>query len=239
MITGTALSYLEALNDHLTKEQRYDRLREYGELIAQLTSSRGEPVTYEGEYYKTKNLKLDPPMSDDVQPVFYIAGQSEGAMKTANAINAVHMQMLPAQLEDQLTAGATGIHFGIVTRSSEEDAWQAAKRLFPADASGQRMQTFSMKNTDSEWKQRMMMAAKMAESARPGYWVEPFRNFQADCPYFIGSHAQVGELIARLVRKGIRNIILDIPAAEEEFAAVDGACQEAGQILNSASSGAA
>ena len=37
MITGTALSYLDALHDKLDKEQRYDRLREYAEVIALLT----------------------------------------------------------------------------------------------------------------------------------------------------------------------------------------------------------
>jgi len=231
MITGTALSYLDALGDDLNKEQRYDRLREYSEVISQLTSSGGEPVSYDGEYYKTKNLKLEPAMPDDLQPVFYIAGQSEAALKTAKAIDAVHMQMLPAQLDAALTAGATGIHFGIVTRESEESAWQAAKEIFPPDAAGRRMQAFSMTNTDSVWKQRMMMATKMGENAEPGYWLEPFRNFQADCPYFIGSRSQVAGLIAAIVRKGIRHIILDIPRAEQEFAEIDAAFACAAESL--------
>jgi alkanesulfonate monooxygenase len=231
MITGTALSYLDALNDHLDKEQRYDRLREYSELISLLTASGGQPVTYEGEYYKTKNLKLEPAVPENLQPTFYIAGQSEGAVKTSQAIGAVHMQMLPARLDAELRPGATGIHFGIVTRNDEDAAWRAAKENFPPDAEGRRMQAFSMNNTDSVWKQRMMMATKMEEDAQPGYWLEPFRNFKADCPYFIGSRSQVAGLVSRLVRNGIRHIILDIPRAEQEFAEIDAAFAEAAQLL--------
>lgn len=221
MITGTALSYLEALDDHLDKAQRYDRLREYAELIARLTSSEGRPVSYEGQYYRTKNAKLEPAMPADLQPVFYIAGQSEPAMRVASAIGAVHMQMLPAKLDGDLTPGAQGIHFGIVTRSDPEAAWQAAREIFPPDEAGRRLQAFSMNNTDAVWKRRMMMAATMGEGAREGYWLEPFRNFKADCPYFVGSHAQVAALVARLARGGIRHIILDIPRAEREFAEID------------------
>lgn len=232
MITGTALSYLDALNDQLDKEQRYDRLREYAELVTQLTSSGGQPVTYEGEYYKTKAVKLEPAMAANLQPVFFIAGQSESALKTARAIGAVHMQMLPAQLEDGLAKGSLGIHLGIVTRASEDEAWQAAKAAFPPDAAGRRMQAFSMSNTDSVWKQRMMMASKMEEGSRAGYWLEPFRNFRADCPYFVGLHAQVGDLLARLVKGGIRHVILDVRHEEREFAEVAVACRVAAVALN-------
>ncbi len=236
MITGTALSYLDALNDQLDKEQRYDRLREYAELIMQLTSSGGQPVTYEGEYYKTNAVKLEPPMSADLQPVFFIAGQSESALETARALGAVHMQMMSPQLEDGLAEGSLGIHFGIVTRASEDAAWQAAKAAFPPDRAGQRKQAYSMSNTDSAWKQRMMMAAKMEDGARSGYWLEPFRNFKADCPYFVGSHAQVGDLLARLVWGGIRHIILDLPHDEREFAEVAIACRAAAVALESSDS---
>jgi alkanesulfonate monooxygenase len=233
MITGTALSYLDALNDRLDKEQRYDRLREYAQLITLLTTSVGQAVTYDGEYYKTKNVKLEPAVPAKLQPIFYIAGQSEAAAKTARAIGAVHMQMLPAQLDAGLAAGAEGVHLGIVSRQNEEEAWRAATELYPHDAAGRRIQAFAMSNTDSVWKQRMMMASKMEDGMRPGYWLEPFRNFKADCPYFVGSRLQVAELIARLVLNGIRHIILDSPASELEFGEIDAACKEAAKLTAS------
>ena len=92
------------------------------------------------------------------------------------------------------------------------------------------MQAMSMNNTDSVWKQRMMMAAKMETDARQGYWLDPFRHFQADCPYFIGSHEAVAELVRELAAAGIRHIILDIPAIEEEFAEIDIAFGKAAKL---------
>lgn len=218
MITGTAISYLDALNDNLDKDQRYDRLREYAELITLLCRSQGAPVNYDGQYYKVKNLKMQPAMPADLEPIFYIAGQSEAAMATSKAINAVHMQMLPGQLEEGLALNSLGVHLGVVTRETEAAAWEAAKAAFPEDTDGRRLQAFSMRNTDSAWKQRMMMASKMETGAKPGYWLEPFRNNQADCPYFVGSHEQVGELVARLVQSGMRHFILDVPHDEREYA---------------------
>lgn len=233
MITGTALSYLDALNDNLDKEQRYDRLREYAEVITLLIRAGGQPVNYEGKYYTLKNAKLQPAMPAELEPVFYIAGQSEAAMETARAINAVHMQMLPGQLEDGLAVGSLGVHLGVVTRETEAEAWDAAKTAFPPDPNGRRLQAFSMNNTDSAWKQRMMAAAKMETGARPGYWLEPFRHSQADCPYFVGSRGQVADLIVRLVRGGIRHFILDVPHAEREFTEFAAACQMAAKTLDS------
>jgi alkanesulfonate monooxygenase len=231
MITGTALSYLDALNDTLDKEQRYDRLREYAELITLLCRSQGAPVNYSGQYYQVKNLKMQPPMPAELEPIFYIAGQSESAVATAKAIGAVHMQMLPGQLADGLAENSLGVHLGVVVRETEDEAWNAAKVAFPEDTDGRRLQAFSMRNTDSAWKQRMMMAAKMETDARPGYWLEPFRNNQADCPYFVGSRQQVAELIAQLVKRGMRHFILDVPHAECEYAEFAKATRDAEKLL--------
>lgn len=234
LITGTALSHLEALSDDLDKEQRYDRLREYAELVRLLVASQGEPVTYSGRYYETRNLKLEPAVPDELQPVFYVAGQSEAALKTATAVDAVRMQMLswPA---DEAASGATGLHFGIVTRETREEAWEVAHRIFPEDKAGRRVQALSLGNTDSVWKQRMMLAAKLEEGAGEGFWLQPFRDFKADCPYFVGSREATAGLLAGAVRNGIRHLILDIPRVEQEFAEVHEACTVAAELLGSAS----
>jgi alkanesulfonate monooxygenase len=231
LITGTALSYLDALGDGLDKEQRYDRLREYAELITLLTTSNGQPVTYSGQYYTLKNAKLQPGVPAGMEPIFFVAGQSEAALATSRAIGAVHMQMLPAQLELGLAAESLGVHFGIVARETEAEAWAAAREAFPDDALGRRIQAYSMKNTDSTWKQRMMLAAKMETGARPGYWLEPFRHSQADCPYFVGSRSQVAEMLANLIRAGMRHIILDVPHVEREFAEAKAVSQETQAML--------
>lgn len=216
MVTGTALSYLQALNDHLSHDERYDRLGEYVHLIKRLTSST-TPVRFDGTYYTTKHLTLQPRVPDHLQPVFCFAGQSDTARRIAQSVGGISMHMLPPGLAEALPTPVQGVHFGIVTRQDAAPAWTRAREFFPEDRYRQRLLRFSMSNTDSVWKQRLQQAAELATAAQPGYWLEPFRNFQADCPYFVGSYQQVTELIVALVRQGIRVFILDIPAHQEEF----------------------
>jgi alkanesulfonate monooxygenase len=215
LVTGAALSYQEAFHDGLSHDERYERLREYAEVMKQLLTLPS--VSHEGRYYPVSNLQLLPRPPEPLRPGFLLAGQSEAALRTATALGAVSMQMLPATLGDGLRAGVRGVHFGIITRPQEAEAWKAARALFPEDTLGQEVLELSMRNTDAEWKWRMKMAAEGASVARQGYWLEPFRNFKADCPYFVGDHGQVSALIASLVERGIDTVILDVPPHEEEF----------------------
>jgi alkanesulfonate monooxygenase len=230
LVTGAALSYQESFHDHLTHDERYERLREYAEVMKRLLTTPS--VSHEGKHYRVSNLQLLPRPPESLQPGFLLAGQSEAALQTATAVGAVSMQMLPATLEEGLRAGVRGVHFGIVTRPQEAEAWKAARALFPEDPLGQSVLEFSMKNTDAEWKWRMKLAAEGASVARHGYWLEPFRNFKADCPYFVGDSGQVASLIVSLVQRGIDTVILDIPPHEEEFHHIDLALKEAAARLS-------
>ena len=230
MIAGTALSHMQALNDDLSHAERYERLGEYAELIWALLTTDGA-VTFAGKYYKVNALRLYPPTPTQLLPEFFFAGGSEAATALAARVKGTQMRMLAPGLDEGIVPGETGVHFGIVARESQEAAWEAAQRCFPEDKRGERIQELAMKNTDAVWKQRMMRAAQLEEHAKQGYWLRPFKSFQADCPYFIGSHAQVSDLIARLVRCGVRHFILDIPPAEAEFEHVDRAFNGAQPLL--------
>jgi alkanesulfonate monooxygenase len=168
-------------------------------------------------------------------PQYLLAGQSAGAVQVAEKIGAVNIQMLGPRLEAQVAAqavAAKAIHFGLVVRESDERAWQAAHQRFPEDKVGQFVLGESMKNTDSQWKRRLQMAAAQESAdARPGFWMMPFRNFQADCPYFIGSHERAAELVAGLVRAGVHTFVLDIPLDEEEFENTARAFDRASRLL--------
>jgi alkanesulfonate monooxygenase len=232
MITGTALSHLQALDDNLAQnhDQRYERLGEYSELICALLATNG-PVTFSGRYYTVNGLKLDPPTPAELFPEFFFAGGSDAAAAVAKLVKGTQMRMLSPSLHEGVVPGETGVHFGIVTRQDERAAWDAAERSFPEDKRGERIQELTMKHTDSVWKQRMLKAARLEQEAKPGYWLRPFKGFQADCPYFIGSHAALSELIAQLVRRGVRHFIIDIPCAEVEFENVDVAFKGARALL--------
>ncbi len=215
MVTGTALSHLHALGDTINHDERYDRLLEYIQIIKQLCEE-SRPLSFDGRFYTIRNLQLPTPIPRDLLPVFVLAGQSEAARRVCFETGAISMAMLSAKLEEKIVPGS-GVHFGIITRESAEEAWEAARSLFPPDVEGREILEASMLNTDSSWKMRMKFEADEHQALDTGYWLEPFRAFKADCPYFVGSHDRVATLIENFVRKGVEMLILDIPANEDEY----------------------
>ncbi len=236
MITGTALSQAAALDCSLDHDEKYDRLLEYIEIIQLLTEKSPRPVSYEGKYYTIKDLALPTEIPQDLQPGFFIAGHSEGATKVRDATGAVGMKMLMPELAGVVKEDK-GIHFGVVCRETEEEAWEAANGKFPEDRRGKHMLEHSMKNTDSVWKKRLKFAADTNDKCDNGYWLAPFRNFQADCPYFISSREGLKNLIVDLTRAGVEEFILDVPPDEKDFEEAGLAFKAAAEELAAAGEG--
>jgi alkanesulfonate monooxygenase len=215
MVTGTALSHQTAMGDGLSHDERYDRLAEYILIVKALLGST-RPLSFAGRYYQTDHLQLFPGISSDKAPEFLLAGQSDAARKVCAATGSIAMQMLPADLRDA-SSDIPGMHFGIVARESKGAAWKAAKTLFPENQEHRAMLDYSMSNTDAAWKRRMKADAERGAAAKNGYWLSPFANFQADCPYLVGSHTYIADVLRRLTQRGVTTFVLDIPAREEEF----------------------
>jgi len=215
LVTGAAITYLDAFYDNLSHDDRYERLLEYALIIDELLAAKG--LTYfEGRYYKISGLQVIPKMPKELRPGYFLAGQSDAARRAASKLNACNMQMLQPEFQHQLD-GARGIHFGIVTRTTMDQAWEAARSWFPEDEEGSMLLELSMKNTDSVWKRRMKLLSEDDKLCDNGYWLDPFRNFKADCPYLVGDYAKVADVIAQLILQGVDTFILDLPAKEEEF----------------------
>lgn len=216
MVTGTALSYLHALGDRLEHDQRYERLQEYITILRSLLAGPGLS-TFQGSYYQVSDLQLFSPVPPALMPGFLLAGHSEAARRLRRDIGALGLEMLDPSCH-RVDSEYSAIHFGIIARPTQEDAWNAARRHFPDTEEGRQVLDISMRNTDSEWKRKTRAAAQRnSAAAAPGYWLGPFENFQADSPYFVGSYAEVAEVLARLADQGIDCFIIDLPAAEEEF----------------------
>lgn len=222
MVTGTALSYLEALDDRLSHGERYERLGEYIQVIRGLVGSTRR-FSLEGRYYRLSGVQLLPGTPAELAPEFLLAGQSDAALRICRDTGSVGMQMLSPGLR-RTSDDTRGVHFGIITRPTEDEAWAAARQWFPEDPNAQALLDYSMGNTDSAWKQRMRIMADQPDLGENGYWLAPFRNFHADCPYFVGSHERAAEMLAGLVRDGLDTYILDIPASEDEYRHIARAC---------------
>ncbi len=229
MITGTALNYLEAMRDEVSHDDRYERLREYTIIIRNLLKDP-KPVTFNGRFYQVKDLVLPGQVPDHLMPEILVSGQSDAALKICRELDGIGLQMLQPDFDAGLN-DARSIHFGIVTRETGEEAWNAAHELFPVNEEDQEILEFSMQNTDSVWKRRMKLASEAPDRSESGYWLGPFRNFKADCPYLVGDYNLISSVIARLVQGGIDVFVLDITAREEEFAHVQKAFAAARDIL--------
>ena len=206
----------KALADHTPHDRRYDRLREYGALVAGLL--RGEaPLTVGGEFYTVTGLVLAPPLSETLRPTFFVAGSSAAGRAAACALGAVSVEYPSSAVTTETGANPVprrGVRVGIVTRDDDETAWRVARARFPEERRGRIVHALAMKVSDSSWHRRLSGAD---EAVAPPYWLEPFQRAQTFCPFLVGSYAQVGEELRRYVQAGIRTFILDVPRDADDL----------------------
>jgi alkanesulfonate monooxygenase len=110
-----------------------------------------------------------------------------------------------------------GIRIGIIARAGEEEAWSVARARFPEDRKGQLTHQLAMKVSDSSWHRQLSELANTAPGAENPYWLTPFQNYKAVCPYLVGSYDRVADEVARYVDIGYRTFILEVPASEDEI----------------------
>ncbi|WFU85600.1 LLM class flavin-dependent oxidoreductase [Bradyrhizobium sp. CIAT3101] len=213
MITGTAISDLQGLGDEQSHADRYVRLGEFVALMRQLLVSP-RPVNVDGRFYRASNLQLRPRLPAELMPEFLIAGQSDAAQRVAAETGCIKMQMLPPDLDHGLNA--PGMNFGIFARDSREEARQAAKARFRDNPDDRELLALTVENSDSVWKRRLY-EGQNGELQDNGYWLLPYLTFQADCPYLVGSYAEIGVKLKEFAAKGLTTIMLDTVADETEM----------------------
>lgn len=223
MIAGGFRNDLLALNDQTPHDDRYVRLTEYTQIMKQLLESPA-PVSFDGQYYKVENLKMTPPLPEDLQPGILVSGSSPAGLEAANAIGATPIKY-PQRTSDEARLNATssdehspaGIRVGIVARETSEEAWQVAHERFPADRKGQLAHQLAMKTSDSQWHHQLSAMAKEDADKDDPYWLGPFENYRTFCPYLVGSYERVAAELQGYIEVGYGTFILDIPPCEDEL----------------------
>jgi alkanesulfonate monooxygenase len=109
------------------------------------------------------------------------------------------------------------VNFGIFARAERDQAREAAKLRFRDSPENRELLKLTMENTDSVWKKRLNDAGRNSELQENGYWLLPFLTFQADCPYLVGSYAEIGAKLRSFAEKGVGTIILDMVSDEQEL----------------------
>jgi alkanesulfonate monooxygenase len=221
MVAGGFKNDLTALDDRTPHDRRYDRLVEYGTVIARLLRER-TPVRFEGEFYRVTNLRMTPALDAELQPRMFVSGSSDAGLAAAQALGAVAVQYPKpageyAAAPDAAVAGAveTGIRVGIISREDDDAAWAEAHARFPEDRKGELVRHLATKVSDSSWHRELSTRSDRDE--RDPYWLVPFRTYKSMCPYLVGSYATVGDALARYIALGHRTFILDIPRDPDDL----------------------
>jgi alkanesulfonate monooxygenase len=220
MVAGGFKNDLVALNDLTPHDERYARLIEYTTVIQSLLRT-ADPVSFDGRYYTVTNLKLTPPLPAELLPGVLISGSSEAGIQAARQLKAVAVEYPkpPADYASALpTNGAScGIRIGVIARPDDDEAWSVARARFPEDRKGQLTHQLAMKVSDSSWHRQLSELGKDGPEAENPYWLVPFQNYKATCPYLVGSYDRVADEVARYVDIGYSTFILDVPASVEEM----------------------
>jgi alkanesulfonate monooxygenase len=220
MVAGGFKNDLAALNDTTPHDERYARLLEYTTVIQSLLRTDG-PVSFEGRYYKIGNLRLTPPMQPDLIPEILVSGSSEAGMTAARQLQAtaVEYPKPPAEYAGapSPSVASRGIRIGIIARANDAEAWSVAHGRYPEDRKGQLTHQLAMKVSDSSWHRQLSELGKSGPGAEHPYWLVPFQNYKAICPFLVGSYDRVADEVARYVEAGYRTFILDVPASTEEM----------------------
>ena len=219
MVAGGFRGDLLALDDDTPHDARYDRLVEFTTIVKELVAGVG-PVTFEGDYYRVRNLTLKPRVPEELRPGLMVSGSSEAGLAAARAIDAIAVKYPKPPGEEVDQTGETirtGVRVGVIARETSSEAWKVGLERFPEDRKGQITHALAMKVTDSRWHQQLSHLGEDQLSERNPYWLGPFENYKTFCPYLVGSYADVGAELGRYLSLGFTTFIVDVPREPDDF----------------------
>jgi alkanesulfonate monooxygenase len=219
MVAGGFKNDLIALNDGTPHDERYARLIEYTAIIQRLLQTP-EAVSFTGDYYQVTNLKLTPSLPEELQPGLLVSGSSEAGRNAARVLKATAIEYPKPAAEyasSRANGGSSGIRIGLIARDDEAEAWAIAHARYPGDRKGQLTRKLATKVSDSSWHHQLASMGESEASTNTTYWLVPFQNYKAMCPYLVGSYAQVSQELARYVQCGYTTFILDEPPDAQEM----------------------
>lgn len=212
---------LQALGETTPHDARYERLIEYAGIVVGLLGDE-EPVTLEGRYNRVQNLSLAPRLPEELRPGQFVSGSSAAGRAAAEALDAVAVEYPPPVPPDLevIRDGPRerGMRVGIIARDDDETAWQTAYARFPPDRQGRLLHRLAMSVSDSSWHRQLADHAALDDRPESPYWMVPFENYKTFCPYLVGTHEGVADLLAHHLRCGYDRFILDVPFEEGDLA---------------------
>ncbi len=185
MVAGGFRLDLKALADETPHDERYDRLVEYGEIVKGLLAGP-DPVSFAGDYYTVRDLKMSPKMPPELFPGLTVSGSSPAGLRAAQSLGATAVKY-PRRAHEEATDRAIdgvplGMRCGVIGRETDEEAWDVALARFPEDRRGQLTHALAMEVSDSLWHKQLSELGKDSAFEDAIYWLGPFENYKTFCP---------------------------------------------------------
>ncbi|GAB25791.1 alkanesulfonate monooxygenase [Gordonia polyisoprenivorans NBRC 16320 = JCM 10675] len=230
IVTGGDAQEQARFGDRLTKEQRYARTGEFLQIVRHAWT--GTPFDFSGEHYDVTGAVVGHP-PNPVPQVFF-GGASEYAREVAAATVDTYLTWTEppekvAELVEDVRARAArhgreltfGIRAHVITRDTREEAWAEARKLVsrmdPALIELAR-QRLSQSESEGQRRQLALNADLDNLEVYPGLWAGYGLVRPGAGTAFVGSHAEVADLIAQYRAIGIDHFILSgQPHIEEAF----------------------
>lgn len=208
---GSAVDSLK-INDSLSKEEKYNRLREFITIVQELlTANESETYSFKGVYYTLDNITFKGSLPTHLQPVFHIAGSSVHAENLIQEKNMIQLKMGEPIANNSLhVSKKISYHVGIITRKTTEEAQKVLANFSKADRKRTILQQISIKQSQSVWKQKVYERFKSSLQDTI-YSLQPFMNGYSDVPYLVGSYEEILTYIQTYIEKGVESIVIEIP----------------------------
>jgi alkanesulfonate monooxygenase len=214
LVAGDFSRDRESFCDNVPHDKRYDRLFEYGFILKGLLSTH-QPFSFSGDYYKVSWLHLMQKSAADILPDFMMSGSSGAGRAVAAKLGACAVEYaLPSHEYQRQTLDSGldhGIRLGLVVRESSEEAWSSAKRRFPESHERSAIRAYSSKISDAVWVKTLTETTE-----RGAYWLSPFKHFQSNCPFLVGSMEEVASELAAYIQAGFRTFLIEVPESSED-----------------------
>lgn len=216
LVAGGFKRHLGQVGCHLTHDERYDRLSEFGVITTRLLSDP-RPVSFHGQYFQVNNLAVTPQLPSSLKPRVFVSGTSDACLRIQETLGAVRLSY-PREI-DKYQEGSLkrcGLRLGIIARDTADEAWRVARQRFPRSPDGEDIHDIAAEQVESQWHRGLSRDAMQSEG-HGNYWIYPFRAYHTLCPYLVGSYHDVSSLLSRYFSLGVAALILDKPTEQDDL----------------------
>lgn len=202
-ITGTSLNDLRQVGDDLSKEERYQRLDEYMEVVKLYLESNRNPFSFEGKYFHLENTSYVGEINE--LPDFYIAGSSELAIELIKKYEAVQARPLfSSDLKENKGFEKTAFFVSVHEAENTSQGILQLKEFLQINKASEVGFRFKMANTDSVWRKKQLEDTEF--DAADGFWAGSIKSM-INAPFLVGKSEIISENLNSILEGGCNRLI--------------------------------